>query len=78
MRYETKGVCATHINFEIVDGNVHNVVFEGGCDGNLHGIARLVEGMPAEKVIELLEGTPCKKHESSCPEQLAQALKQAL
>jgi len=78
MKYITSGVCATEIEFEIKDGTVHNVVFTGGCDGNLSGIAKLVEGMPVMDVIERLDGTVCQKHESSCPAQLARALKRAL
>lgn len=78
MKYVPSGVCPTLIEFEIIDEKLHNVVFTNGCDGNLSGIARLVEGMPVQEVITRLEGTPCKKHESSCPDQLAQALKEAL
>ena len=78
MTYKTKGTCSQMIEFEITDGKVHNVKFTGGCNGNLKGIGQLVEGMDAEEVIKRLEGTTCGFKSTSCPDQLAQALKQAL
>ena len=76
--YKTKGTCSTLIELEL-DGNiVHNVKFTGGCNGNLKGIGALVEGMKPEDVIERLEGTTCGFKSTSCPDQLAQALKQYL
>lgn len=67
------------IHFDIDDQKcVHNVTFDGGCNGNLKGIGKLVEGMPAQKVIDTLEGTTCGFKRTSCPDQLAKALKQAI
>ncbi|MBR5332357.1 MAG: TIGR03905 family TSCPD domain-containing protein [Muribaculaceae bacterium] len=77
-RYRTQGTCSQMIEFDIIDGVLSNVMFYGGCDGNLKGISKLVEGMPAEEVILRLEGVCCGMKSTSCPDQLAQALKQAL
>ena len=76
--YKTHGTCSRSIQFDVVDGVVRDVRFEGGCNGNLKGIGKLVEGMPAQRVAELLEGTSCGPRSTSCPDQLAQALKLAL
>ena len=73
--YNTRGVCSRKIDFEIEDGIVKNVRFLGGCNGNLQGIGKLVEGMKIEEVIEKLEGVNCNGKGTSCPDQLAQALK---
>ncbi len=78
MVYKTKGTCATAIQFEIVDGKVHDVQFQGGCNGNTKGISSLVEGMEAEEVIKRLEGTTCGFKPTSCPDQLAKAIKEAI
>ena len=75
MRYETKGVCSQSIDFEITDGAVHNVHFTKGCNGNGKGICALVEGMKVENVISRLDGLRCDSRSTSCPDQLAQALK---
>lgn len=75
--YNTKGTCSREIIFEIEDGKVKNVEYIGGCNGNLKGIASLVEGMDVDDVIERLEGTTCGGKPTSCPDQLATALKQA-
>lgn len=74
--YKTRGTCSRQINFELADNIVHNVSFLGGCNGNLQGIARLVEGMPLDEVIMKLENIKCGGKATSCPDQLAQALKQ--
>jgi uncharacterized protein (TIGR03905 family) len=75
--YKTQGTCSQRILFE-VDGNiVKNVQFLGGCNGNLKGIGSLVEGMNIDDVIARLEGTTCGLKATSCPDQLAQALKAA-
>ena len=75
--YKTKGVCSRQMSFDIDDnGLVHNVSFVGGCNGNLKAIGKLVEGMPAAKVIEILEGNTCGGRPTSCADQLAQALKE--
>lgn len=76
--YKTSGVCSRNIFFDLVDGKVKNVTFEGGCSGNLKGISQLVEGMKAEEVIEKLQGTVCGDKNTSCPDQLSKALKEAL
>ena len=78
MVYKTKGVCSKEINFDLVDGKVHNVSFVGGCNGNLTGICSLIEGQDANEVIKRLEGIQCGFKSTSCPDQLAQALKSAL
>ena len=75
--YKTKGVCAREINFEVENGIVKNVNFVGGCMGNTTGVSKLVEGMKIEEVIARLEGIKCRPT-TSCPDQLAQALKQYL
>ena len=76
--YKTKGTCSQMISFEIEDGKVKNVQFFGGCNGNLKGIAALVEGMDAQEVISRVEGIKCGMKATSCPDQLAQALKQVI
>lgn len=79
MLYKCKGVCSQVIEFKLTDDHkVHNVRFTGGCNGNLKGIGALVEGMDASEVISRLEGTTCGFKSTSCPDQLAQALKSAL
>ena len=76
--YTTKGTCSREILFEIEDGKLKNVQYIGGCNGNLKGISKLVEGMDVQEVISRLEGTTCGMKNTSCPDQLAQALKKAL
>lgn len=73
--YQPKGVCSTRIDFDIIDGKVRNVQFTGGCAGNTQGVARLVEGMDKEEAIKRMEGILCRTKPTSCPDQLAQALK---
>ena len=77
-QYRTKGVCARNISFDIVDGKVTNVHFEGGCAGNTKGVASLIEGMDAEEAIRRMEGIPCGFKGTSCPDQLAKAIRQVL
>jgi uncharacterized protein (TIGR03905 family) len=74
--YTTKGTCSRSILFDVEDGKVKNVQFIGGCNGNLKGIAALVEGLSVEEVISRIEGITCGMKSTSCPDQLAQALKQ--
>ena len=74
--YKTKGTCAQRIFFEIEDGKVKNVQFVGGCNGNLKGISALVEGMDVQDVISRVEGIHCGMKPTSCPDQLARALKE--
>lgn len=75
--YKTSGTCSREILFEIEDGKLKNVQYIGGCNGNLKGIGSLVEGMDVDEVIARLEGTTCGMKSTSCPDQLAQALKAA-
>lgn len=75
--YKTKGTCSQRIIFEIEDGTLKNVQFLGGCNGNLKGICSLVEGMDVNEVIKRVEGIRCGMKATSCPDQLAQALKEA-
>jgi len=78
MVYKTKGVCSQAIKFDIDDNNtVHSVEFVGGCAGNALGVSSLIEGMDVDKAIERLQGIKCGFKNTSCPDQLAQALKQA-
>ncbi len=73
--YNTLGTCSRQILFDVTpDGKVKNVKFIGGCSGNLQGIAKLVDGRPAQEVINLLSGIQCRSN-TSCPDQLAKALK---
>ena len=74
--YTTKGTCSRSILFDVEDGKVKNVHFIGGCNGNLKGIAALVEGLSVEEVISRIEGITCGMKSTSCPDQLAQALKE--
>jgi len=74
--YKTKGTCSREIAFEIENGKVKNVQFFGGCNGNLKGIASLVEGMDIDEVISRVEGIRCGMKATSCPDQLAKALKE--
>lgn len=74
--YKTKGVCSRNIIIDVEDGVVKKVKFEGGCSGNTQGVAILAEGMRVEDVIEKLQGIKCGFKNTSCPAQLAEALKQ--
>lgn len=74
--YKTRGVCSQMISFEVNDNKLSNVQFFGGCNGNLKGIGALVEGMDIDDVIARIEGIKCGMKSTSCPDQLAQALKQ--
>jgi uncharacterized protein (TIGR03905 family) len=77
--FRTHGTCSRVIKFDIDDQeNVRGVDFLGGCDGNTNGIAALVEGMPVSKVIEKCAGIRCGGKSTSCPDQLARALEEAL
>ena len=75
MTYKTKGVCSREINFEVEDNKVKNVQFVGGCSGNTQGVARLIDGMDIDEAISRIEGIQCGFRPTSCPDQLAQALK---
>ncbi|NLK37518.1 MAG: TIGR03905 family TSCPD domain-containing protein [Epulopiscium sp.] len=79
INYQTKGICAVKIEFDVEeDGKVKNVLFRGGCDGNHKGLASLVEGMDAKEAANRLRGITCGHRNSSCPDQLAQALDEYL
>lgn len=74
MRYQPKGVCSTSIDIELDNNIIKSVAFTGGCNGNLQGISRLVEGMEVQDAIQRLKGIRCGFKSTSCPDQLAQAL----
>ena len=78
MEYTTKGTCSRKILFEVEDGKGHNVQFVGGCNGNTQGVARLVEGMDVNEAISRMKGIDCNGRGTSCPDQLAKALEQAI
>ncbi len=77
-KYKTRGTCSREISFELENGIVKNVSFYGGCNGNLKGISALVEGKKAEEIIPLIKGIKCGFKPTSCPDQLASALQEAL
>ncbi len=76
--YRTKGVCSRQITLDILDGKVKNVKFDGGCNGNTQGVARLVDGMDADEAIRRMEGIQCGFKGTSCPDQLSKAIRAAL
>ena len=78
MKYTTNGVCSREIDFEVVDGKLHNVRYLGGCNGNLQGVGALVEGMEIHDAIARLKGIKCGMKGTSCPDQLAKALEKYL
>ena len=76
--YHTKGVCAKLIQFDIEDGKLHDVAFFGGCPGNLQAIPKLIEGADADKIASILRGNDCGGRGTSCADQLAIAIEEAL
>lgn len=78
MIYKTRGTCSTQIDLDVEDGIVRNVKFTNGCNGNLQGISKLVEGMKAEDAIEKLRGIKCGFKSTSCPDQLSYAIEAAI
>lgn len=76
MVYQTQGTCSREISFDVEGNKLKNVSFKGGCNGNLKGIGKLVEGMDIDEVINRVEGIQCGARPTSCPDQLARALKQ--
>lgn len=74
--YKTRGVCSRAINIEVEDGIIVDVVFVGGCSGNTQGVAALAKGMKVEDAIAKLEGIKCGFKNTSCPDQLATALRE--
>ena len=77
LRYQTKGTCSRAINVEVENGIVKSVEFDGGCNGNTQGVARLAEGMEATEIVKRLKGIECRG-DNSCPNQLALAVEQNL
>ena len=75
MRYTTQGTCSTAIDVEVKDGIIESVRFIGGCNGNTQGVSALVKGMTAREAIDRLKGIKCGSRPTSCPDQLARALK---
>ncbi|SFC84479.1 TIGR03905 family TSCPD domain-containing protein [Butyrivibrio sp. YAB3001] len=78
MIYKTKGTCSTQIDIDVEDGIIKHVEFTNGCNGNLQGVARLVEGMKGEDAISKLRGIKCGFKNTSCPDQLSYAIEQAM
>lgn len=76
--YKTKGTCSQVITFDINDGIITNVVFTGGCNGNLKAISKLVEGKNASEISAILRGNTCGPRATSCADQLALAIEEAL
>ena len=76
IEYTPRGVCSRKMTIEIEDGIIRSVQVDGGCSGNLQGISRLVEGMPVDEAISRMGGIRCGWKNTSCPDQMAQALKQ--
>lgn len=78
VEFKTKGTCSSLIEIQTEQGIIEEVRFQGGCNGNLKGFCSLVKGMPVAEVIQRLEGIRCGARPTSCPDQLAQALKETL
>lgn len=78
LSFKPKGVCASEIKIKIDNGIIISVQFKSGCNGNLQGISRLVDGMPAREAIERLKGIDCLGRGTSCPDQLSIALEKML
>ncbi len=78
MTYKTTGTCSTQIDLDVEGGIIRNLRFTGGCNGNLQGISKLVEGMKAEEAIEKLRGIKCGAKDTSCPDQLSYAIEAAI
>ena len=76
--YKPKGTCSTEMNFDVIDGKIHNLVVTNGCNGNLKGIAALVEGQDIKEVEARLKGIKCGFKNTSCPDQIAKALEEVI
>ena len=76
MTYKTRGVCSREIRFDIEGNRIKSVQFVGGCSGNTQGVARLIEGMDVDETIKRIDGIDCAGRGTSCPDQLAKALKE--
>ena len=77
-KYSTQGVCSTNISFDIENGKIYNVKFEGGCMGNLQAVSKLAEGKNAKEIADILRGNDCRGKGTSCADQLAKAIDKAL
>ena len=75
--YNTKGVCASRITFDIDGEKVTNVHFEGGCNGNLKAISKLADGMTVDEIESKLKGNTCGNKDTSCADQFAKAVREA-
>ena len=76
--YVPQGVCSTKISFDLIEGKIYNLQFIGGCMGNLQAISKLVEGKSAEEIADILRGNDCRGKGTSCADQLAKAIDEAL
>ena len=76
--YKTTGTCSSVISFDIEDGIIKNLVFTGGCNGNLKAISKLCEGKNAKEIAEILKGNTCGPRATSCADQLSRAIEEAL
>ncbi len=76
-QYKTRGTCAKEITFDVEDGKVYNVKFNGGCPGNTVGVSVLINGMDIDDAINRMKGIRCGPKSTSCPDQLAKALEEA-
>ena len=76
--YTPKGVCSRKISFDLENGKLSGVSFEGGCNGNLKAISKLLEGQSAAEAVRILKGNDCNGRGTSCADQLAQAVEKAL
>ena len=76
--YTPRGVCSRKMKVDVEDGVIRSVEIQGGCSGNLQGISRLIQGMPVEEAIRRMEGVKCGFKDTSCPDQLSIALKEAM
>jgi len=78
IQYIPRGVCSRKFQIQVEDGVIQNIQVTGGCDGNLKGLSSLLKGMKVEDAIQRMEGIRCGGKPTSCPDQIAQALKKAL
>ncbi|MGN1072758.1 MAG: TIGR03905 family TSCPD domain-containing protein [Bradymonadia bacterium] len=78
IEYDPQGVCSRHFSIDVQNGIIQDITIDGGCHGNLQGIAALIRGQKVEDVIQKLENIQCRSKGTSCPDQIAKALKQAL
>ena len=76
--YVTQGTCSRRITFDYQDGKIYNLQFEGGCNGNLKAIGKLVEGKDMKEISEILAGNTCGPRPTSCADQLSKAIKEVL